>query len=151
MASGAAFAIEARYCLDIVVVNIDRRPNHGFDTMAGTLEVRYQHFYPGGRSCLFDGECSRGEVRRATVVQVITVHRSYDHVLQAKPRNRLCNPVRFVGIQRTDMAMSDGAVWAVTCANVAHQHKGGSTMAETFTDIRTTSFLAHRVQLQFRQ
>src|SRR5215470_4392370 len=122
MASGAAFAIETRHRLDIVVINIDWRPNHGFDTRAGALEVWHQHFHPGERSSLFDGECGCGEMRRTTVVQVVTVHRGYDHMLQAKPRNRLSDPAGFVGVQRADAAMSDGAVRAVTRAYIAHQH-----------------------------
>ena len=55
---------------------------------------------------------------------------------------------RFVGVERDGLAFPDRAESAVPRADVAPEHESRRAIGPAFKDIRATSFLADRVQVQ---
>src|SRR5512135_1393712 len=91
------------------------------------------------------GSC---EMPRAAVGQVVAIYRRDDDVLQPKPRHRLRDSARFVGVERTHFAVRDRAVRTITRAHVAHEHEGRRAMRKAFADIRAARLLADGMQLE---
>jgi hypothetical protein len=72
-------------------------------------------------------------------------------MLKPEPRDCCRNPARLVRIERARAPVRDRAVGAISRAHIAHQHEGRRAMREAFAHIRTSCFLADRMQFQFRQ
>ena len=90
-------------------------------------------------------------VLRATVFEIVTIHRGNHHILQFQ----CCDSAReiewFIGIERIGPAVADIAERAAPGADVAHDHEGRGALAEALADIRARGFFAHGVQLVFAQ
>ena len=92
-----------------------------------------------------------GKMLGATITQIITVDRGDHHILQAHISNRGRQVDWLFGIQRIRTAVANVTERAATCTDVAHDHKGCGTAAETLSQIRTTGFLANGMQLMLTQ
>src|SRR6202521_5452342 len=88
---------------------------------------------------------------RTTVAESIPVYAGNDHILQTQLGDGLRQVDGFLSIERHRPAVTDVAERAAAGADIPHDHAGGRTLAEAFTDGRARSFLAHRVQLIFPQ
>src|SRR5581483_6957540 len=78
--TGADLEIEARHRLEVVVVDVGARRDHGFDGAVLAQEVGGEHLDGGGGRGRADGADRGGEVARAAVVEVVAVDRGDDHV-----------------------------------------------------------------------
>ena len=82
---------------------------------------------------------------RAAVAQIVPVHRGNHHIAQAHGGNGFGEVFRFVFVQLVGTTVSHVAERAAAGADVAHNHKGGGTVAETFADIGAACFFAYGV------
>ncbi len=69
------------------------------------------------------------------------------NVIQFQCGDGLREVFRFVDIKRVGASVADIAERAAPRALVAHDHEGGGTFAETFTDVRATGFFAYGDQV----
>jgi len=92
-----------------------------------------------------------GEVLGTTVTQVVAVHRSDHHVLQAQVGDGHRQVLRLVQVQRLRPAVADVAERATTGADITHDHEGRSATGEALAQVRAGRLFAHTVQLVLAQ
>ena len=83
---------------------------------------------------------------RATVEQVVTVHRGDDDVVQADVAHGFGEMRRLHRVKRVGATVADVAEGAAAGADVAHDHEGGGVVAKAFADVRAGGFFADAVQ-----
>src|SRR5689334_24123306 len=82
---------------------------------------------------------------RATVGQIITIHRRQHDVLELHELDAARGVLRFLGVEPASrIAGVYAAKTAGPRAHRAHQHDGGSARVPAFTDVRTLGFFANR-------
>ena len=137
----------------------------GFDILGKHLQAGVHDFGDGflvaikiRRQCLYcrcrieganrlDTGCV---VSGATVGQVVAVHRSKDHVVQAHQFHRLSCIGRFFQIQPAFwVARVDGAKTAGAGTGRAHQHDGGGAVVPTFANVRAVRLFAYGCETVF--
>ena len=99
----------------------------------------------------FEKQVSRDEMARATVAQIVAIHRGDDHVAQAHRLDGTREVRRFGGIERVRATVADIAERATPRADVAHDHECRCTFGETLAKIRAGRLFADRIQAVFTQ
>ncbi len=140
--AGADAQIEPGHGFEVVVEHIGAGIDHLVGGVALAHEIRRQDLDRGGGRLGADGPHHRGEVGRASVVQVVAVDRGDDHVLEAHLANRPRHPLRLSGIERLRQAGGDIAEGAGAGADLAHDHHGGMGLAPALPDVRAGRLLA---------
>src|SRR5207247_846499 len=88
-----------------------------------------------------------GEMAGAAIAQIVAVDAGDHDIAQSELGDGFRQVFRLVDIQRVGAAVTDVAERATARAFVTHDHEGGRTFTETFTDVRAAGFLAYRHQL----
>ena len=89
---------------------------------------------------------TRGEMRRAAVVEIVAVDRGDDDMGEPELGHGLGDMRRLVRIERAGQAGLDVAEGAGARAGVAHDHEGRVLLLPALADIGAAGLLAHRVQ-----
>ena len=87
-------------------------------------------------------------MRRATIRQIVTIHRSDYGVRQIQMTHCFRNMTRLFGIESARLALTDRAESAVARADVAREHEGSGSVGPALEDVRTLGLLADSVQVQ---
>ena len=144
---GTHFAVKPRHGFDIVIENFDSGFDHGLERVKIAFEVGNQKLYPDLRIESLDPENGLGEMRRAAVGQVISVHRGDDDVVQTEVFDHQRNVARFFGIEGQRLAFVDGAEPTAARAGVAENQERRRLVAPALADVRAARLLANRVQV----
>ncbi|MNQ83831.1 hypothetical protein D3C85_989330 [compost metagenome] len=144
--------VQAWHGFQVVVEHIRRLGGGDFqrDVHAATV-VRDQGFELHVRRQLADFADAVGKVLGTAVTQVVAVHRSDHHVLQAQVGDGNGQAFRLVDVQRLRTAVADVAERAATGADVTHDHEGRGAAGEALAQVRAGRLFAHAVQLVFAQ
>jgi hypothetical protein len=131
-----------------VIQNVGTCIEHRMQRVGLALEVGNQHLDAGGGLPLPDLPDGVGEYRRASIFQVIAIHRRDDDVREVEFGDRFADPGRFGSIDRLRTPVSDRAVPARACADIAEDHEGRRAVRPALADVRALRFFTHRMQVQ---
>ena|SRR5436853_4629159 len=87
-------------------------------------------------------------MRRATIRQIVTIHRSDYGVREIQMTHCFRNMTRLFGIESARLALTDRAESAVARADIAAEHERCRPIRPAFENIRALRFLTNRVQIQ---
>src|SRR5688500_2719515 len=147
VASRARLAVQARYGFQVVVQDVGRRRGQDFQRdVQAAPEVGDQDLEPRARRSLAYLRDAVDEMPRAGILEVVAVHAGDDDIGQIEPGYRLGQVARLLGVGGERPAVRHVAERAAPGADVAEDHEGRRALAEALGDVRTRSFLAHRVQ-----
>jgi hypothetical protein len=150
--TGPSLAIQARHRFQVVVEDVGQRLPQDLD---GDL-----HAAPEIGNQRLDGRVGRpathfgnhlDEMLCAAITQVIAVDAGDHHVAKLESGNAVGKMGRLVDIGRQRLAMTDVTERAATRTDVAEDHEGRRTAAETFANVRTSGFFTDGMQLLFAQ
>ena len=142
--------IERGHGFEIVVEHVGLRRDHGFERgVAFFEEVRGQYLNGSGGRGGADGADRGGEMRGASVGEVVAVHRRHDNMLKPERGDRFGHMLRLRLIQRAGHTGLHIAEGAGARAGVAHDHHGGVALFPALADVRAACLLADRVQAVF--
>ncbi len=152
--SGTYIWVQIGHGFKIVVEHIRRRLiqqlQRAFHT-ALAAEVRSQDFDLYVRTETADLFDAAGEVFGTAITQIVAVYRCDDHITQLHVGDGFSQIQRFGRVRRLRATMRDIAETATACANLAQNHKGCGTVAETFMDVRAAGFFADGDQMVLAQ
>ena len=140
--SGADCGIQPRHGFQVVVVDVGPGCHDDFRGARLAQEVGGQDFDRGAGSGVADRTNGGGKMRRATIRQVVPIHRGDDDMGQAESRDRIGNAGWFVRGKRRRLTGGDVAEGARAGACVTHDHHGGMTLRPALADVGTACFLA---------
>src|SRR6267378_338540 len=119
--------------------------------IARALEIRRQHLHQRPRRRPAELDDGLGEVRGASVRQLVPVHRGDHQVIEAQLAYRLGKVTRLQRIERPGDPAVHVTEAATPGADVPHQHHGGGAAAPAFADVRTARLFTDGVEVQLAQ
>lgn len=141
---------ESSHGFDVMGEDIDAGSEDGFDSVQVALEVGGERFHLHPRVALLDLSDTLCEVGCAAIVQVVTIHRGHDDVIQAHLRDGHADVLGLVDIDPAfGVACIDCAELASPCTDAAQHHNRHGAMAPAFANVGAVGFLANRVKAQF--
>src|SRR5712691_6558489 len=146
-AAVARHLVEARHRLRVVVEDVGRGVDHGFERGRAALEVGDEQLDAAAGRREPDRAHRRGECARAAVGQVIAVHRRDDDVLEPELADGVPNALRLLAVLPHGLAVRNGAVSAVPRADVAQDHEGRGRLFPALADVRAVRLLADRMEI----
>ena len=87
-----------------------------------------------------------GEVASAAVVEVVTIDRRHDDMLESQLRDGAGDAFRLAGIERPGQSRRNVAKSAGARADAAHDHHGGVPLLPAFAYVRACRFFADGVK-----
>jgi hypothetical protein len=131
-----------------VVQNV--RPGVEYRAQRGlvTLEIRYQHFDAALGPPRMDGAHRGRERAGAEVLEVITIDRGDDDVVELHGVDGVGELIGLLRIKGEGRAMRHVAVGARARADVAHDHERRRAVVPALADVGAVRFLADRMQTE---
>ena len=143
----AHLPIETRDRFEIVVEHIRWRLTQPFERyFNAAAKIWNQYFYAGFRRPLPNRHNAFTKMCGAAITQIVTVDRSYNHILESHGFDGASKVGGLLCIERVWPTVCHVAERTTTCADVAHDHKSRGALAEALGNIRTACFLADRVE-----
>ncbi|MPL92900.1 hypothetical protein SDC9_39024 [bioreactor metagenome] len=146
--TGAHLGIEAGHRLEIVVEHVGARLDHLFQHLGTAFqEVGGQDLDRGVGRAMAHGADRLGKMLGAAILEIVTVDRGDDDMLQPERLHRMGDAARLEHIKRIGPAGRDVAEGTAAGADLAHDHHRGVALAPAFADIRAARLFADGDQL----
>ena len=143
-------ALKPRHDFDVVREHVGGTVTHdGLDIAEHALEVAEQSLDEQVRRVMTDALERLGDVRRASVENVVAIDHGDDHVGQIHLAERASDVLRFARVDEAlGVAGVDRAETTTARAGLAEDHDRGGALRPALEHVGTAGFLTDRVQVE---
>ncbi len=144
---GAHPTVKAGHGFGIVVQHLGSGGENAIQCLPIATEIGNQHLNSGGGHAGTHGSNAADKLRRATVRQIVPIHRRNYDMIQAQPGYGLSKAIGFRWVEGLGcFGKINIAVGAGTGAGRAHDQKRGRARLEALPNVGARGLFANRIQ-----